>query len=284
MGKFQCCPTWRSRMRKYAGLATALIALAACQDATSPRPVALEPAKVNAAQSGIQNDYIVVLRADESDPDGSANALVKAHGGSLKHVYRTALKGFAVAGLPDAAVEALQRNPKVARVERDGIVSIDVGGGGTQSPTLSWGLDRIDATKGLDNSYTYPNDGSGVTAYIIDTGIYSGSSDFGTRIGVGVDEVDGGTPDDCHGHGTHVAGTIGGTKYGVAKAVTIVAVRVLDCTGYGTDSDVIAGIDWVAANATKPAVANMSLGGGLSPALNDAVTKAIAKGVVFAVA
>jgi subtilisin family serine protease len=239
-------------------------------------------AKVNAAQTAIQNDYIVVFRADESDPDGTANALVRAHGGSLTHIYRTALKGFAVAGLPDAAVEALQRNSKVVRVERDAIVTAD--DAGVEAPTPSWGLDRIDATTGLNQSYTYPNDGTGVTAYIIDTGINATSADFTGRIGTGVDEVDGGAPDDCNGHGTHVAGTVGGTKYGVAKNVRIVSVRVLNCQGSGTNSGVIAGIDWVAQNRTLPAVANMSLGGGFSQTLNDAVTAAIGKGVVFAIA
>ena len=128
--------------------------------------------------SAAQNDYIVTLRDDESDPEGQANGLVKAHGGSLKHVYRSALKGFAVGNLPDAAVEALQRNPRVASIERDGIVTVN----GTETPAPSWGIDRIDAAIGLDNSYTYPNNGTGVTAYIIDTGINSGSSEFTGRV------------------------------------------------------------------------------------------------------
>jgi len=264
----------------------ALVALAACQDSTSPRATAESPVRVNAAQSAAPNDYIVVFRSDESDPDGQANALVNAHGGSLRHTYRTALKGFAVSGLPDAAVEALRRNPRVAFVERDGIVTAD--GSGVEAPTPSWGLDRIDAgaaaAVALNNSYTYPNDGTGVTAYIIDTGINRTHSDFTGRILTGTDFVDGGTPDDCNGHGTHVAGTVGGTQYGVAKNVRIVSVRVLNCQGSGSTSDVIAGIDWVATNAIKPAVANMSLGGGFWQALNDAVKGAVAKGVTFAVA
>jgi subtilisin family serine protease len=268
-------------MVKYAVLGAVLVAVAACQDSTSPRPTAAAmPSGMSAAQGAATNDYIVVLRDDESDPGGTADALVKVHGGSLTHVYRTALKGFAVQNLPDAAVEALRRDPQVARVERDGIVTAD----GQQAPTPSWGLDRIDAAAGLDNSYTYPNDGSGVTAYIVDTGINPTSSDFTGRILTGVDFIDGGTPDDCHGHGTHVAGTVGGTTYGVAKNVKIVAVRVLNCAGSGSTSGVIAGVDWVAANANKPAVANMSLGGGASASLNQAVASAVASGVTFAVA
>jgi subtilisin family serine protease len=136
----------------------------------------------------------------------------------------------------------------------------------------------------FDGTCSWGSDGSGVTAYIIDTGINATSADFTGRIGTGVDEVDGGAPDDCNGHGTHVAGTVGGTKYGVAKNVRIVSVRVLNCQGSGTNSGVIAGIDWVAQNRTLPAVANMSLGGGFSQTLNDAVTAAIGKGVVFAIA
>jgi subtilisin family serine protease len=269
-------------MLKYAVLGTALVALAACQDSTSPRSAAELPARVNATQGVAPNDYIVVFRSDESDPDGQANALVKMHGGSLKHVYGAALKGFAVSGLPDAAVAALQRNPRVAFVERDGIMTAN--GAGVEAPTPSWGLDRIDAASGLNSSYTYPNDGTGVTAYIVDTGIYSTNADFTNRILAGTDFVDGGAPDDCNGHGTHVAGTIGGTKYGVAKNVRVVAVRVLNCQGSGTTADVIAGINWVAANAIKPAVANMSLGGGFSQSLNAAVAGAVSKGVTFAVA
>jgi subtilisin family serine protease len=269
-------------MLKYAVLGTTLVALAACQDSTSPRATAELPTRGNAAQGVAPNDYIVVFQSDESDPDGQANALVKAHGGSLTHVYRTALKGFAVSGLPDAAVQALQRNPRIARVERDGIVTAD--GSGVEAPTPSWGLDRIDAAGALNSSYAYPNDGTGVTAYIIDTGINPSHSDFTGRILTGTDFVDGGAPDDCNGHGTHVAGTVGGTKYGVAKNVRIVAVRVLNCQGSGSTSGVIAGIDWVAARTNRPAVANMSLGGAFWQALNDAVKGAVAQGITFAVA
>ena len=269
-------------MRKYAVLAPVMIVVAACQDATSPAPTTVAPGRVNAARNAMQNDYIVTFRDDEADPEGQANGLVKAHGGSLRHVYRYALKGFAVANLPDAAVAALQRNPHVARVERDGIVTVN----GTQTPSPSWGLDRIDSRTGTDGNYTYPNDGTGVTAYIIDTGINSASSDFTGRLGTGNDFVDANPPDDCHGHGTHVAGTVGGTKYGVAKKVTIVAVRVLDCSGNGSDADVIAGIDWVVGvhAAGQPAVANMSLGGDFLQSLNDAVQRATNDGIVMAVA
>ena len=269
-------------MQRYAAVAAVLFTVAACQDATSPRPIAGPPPAVTAAQGAASDDYIVVFKNDESDPGGSAEALVKSHGGQLKYVYRNALKGFAVQNLPAAAVEALQRNPRIELVEPDGIVTIDA----TQSPTPSWGLDRIDAALGRDNSYTYPNTASNVTAYIIDTGINSSITDLSGRILSGVDYIDGGTPEDCNGHGTHVAGTVAGSAYGVAKGAKVIAVRVLNCQGSGSTSGVIAGVDWVAGDAAtrKPAVANMSLGGGLYGPLNTAVNNAVASGVSFAVA
>ncbi|HET8659779.1 MAG TPA: S8 family serine peptidase, partial [Micromonosporaceae bacterium] len=136
----------------------------------------------------------------------------------------------------------------------------------------------------LDSSYTYPNTASNVHAYIIDTGIRFTHTDFGGRATSGFDAIDGGTADDCHGHGTHVAGTTGGTAYGVAKGVRLVAVRVLSCSGSGTTAQVVAGVDWVTANAVKPAVANMSLGGGVQTALDAAVANSIASGVTYAIA
>jgi aqualysin 1 len=272
-------------MVKYAALGAAVVALAACQDTTSPRATPAVPSSVNAAQGSTQNDYIVVLRDDESDPDGQASAAVKAHGGSLKHVYRTALKGYAIGNLPDAAVEALRRNPRVARIERDGIMTAD--GSGSQTGA-TWGIDRIDQrARPVDGVYNYGADGSGVTAYIIDTGIRTTHSEFGGRASSGYTAInDGNGTNDCNGHGTHVAGTVGGSTYGVAQNVTLVAVRVLGCSGSGSTSGVIAGIDWVTANhaAGVTAVANMSLGGGASLALDDAIARSVSDGVTYAVA
>jgi len=182
--------------------------------------------------------------------------------------------------LPEQAVEALSRNPNVAYIEPDSVIWAI---GSQSSPT--WGLNRIDQRAlPLDSTYNYDYTGSGVTAYIIDTGIYLGHTEFGGRASSGLDAIDGGNADDCNGHGTHVAGSVGGTKYGVAKDVQLVAVRVLDCGGSGTTSGVIAGIDWVTANAIKPAVANMSLGGGASTSLDTAVKNSIASGISYAVA
>jgi subtilisin family serine protease len=202
-------------------------------------------------------------------------------GGRVAHLYSTALSGFAVS-LPTTVAERLRTLPGVVAVERDAPVALTA----TQS-SATWGLDRIDQRAlPLSGTYSYTSTGAGVTAYVIDTGLRLNHADFGGRARSGFDSVDGGSADDCNGHGTHVGGTIGGSTYGVAKSVSLVAVRVLDCAGSGTNAGVIAGIDWVTANhqAGQPAVANMSLGGGASTALDNAVSRSIADGVSFAVA
>ncbi len=231
----------------------------------------------------IDGQYIVVLKDNGMDRGGvgrAAGNLASRHNGRVGLLYSAALRGFSVSmSASDAA--RLAADPAVAFVEQDGTVSIDA----TQSPTPSWGLDRIDQRAlPLNNSYTYPNTATNVHAYIIDTGIRFTHVDFGGRATSGFDAIDGGSADDCHGHGTHVSGTVGGSTYGVAKGVLLVGVRVLDCNGSGTNSQVIAGVDWVTSNAIKPAVANMSLGGGASTAIDNAVANSISSGVSYSIA
>jgi subtilisin family serine protease len=254
-------------------------------------PVAAAPdgprAPLFAADSpnAIRGQYIVVLKPDAvTRLDELIVAAEQLGGGETRLLerYEAALNGFA-AVLPDRAVEALRLHPAVDYIEVDQTVQIDA----TQAPA-TWGIDRIDQRNlPLSNSFTYNKTGAGVTAYIIDTGIRTSHNEFGGRAVDGTDRVDGSLPAaDCNGHGTHVAGTVGGATYGVAKGVRLVAVRVLNCSGSGSTSGVIGGIDWVTSNhqAGQPAVANMSLGGGVSTSLDNAVINSINDGVTYAIA
>jgi subtilisin family serine protease len=240
--------------------------------------------KLLRAERAIPGNYIVVFNEQVSNPHQAALELMGAYGGSARHVYTSALRGFSVT-LPEAAAIALSRDPRVSYVEEDGEVSLVA----TQTPA-TWGLDRIDQRDlPLNNTYNYNFTGNGVTAYIIDTGIRATHNEFGGRVNVGAGFTsinDGNGTNDCNGHGTHVSGTVGGATYGVAKNVSFVPVRVLNCQGSGTTSGVIAGVDYVTSHhqAGAPAVANMSLGGGASASLDDAVDNSINDGVVYAIA
>jgi subtilisin family serine protease len=277
-------------MHRRFAVTLAALALAACAEPPSTPPAAIkesigDDAPLFAKSGGgdpIQGQYIVVFKDDVADPHGKAKEKSLKHGGKLKFSYGAVLKGFA-AELTDDAVAALRADPDVAYVERDQTVSIST----TQSPAPSWGLDRIDQRSlPLSNSYTYNATASQQTvvrAYIIDTGIQTSHADFGGRASAVYDAF-GGNGQDCNGHGTHVAGTVGGSTYGVAKSIKLRAVRVLDCSGSGSNSGVIAGMDWVRVNGIHPAVANMSLGGGFSSATNTAANNLAASGVFLAVA
>ncbi|MFF8846631.1 S8 family peptidase [Streptomyces sp. NPDC015127] len=251
-------------------------------------PLALTPAVVSAAPADgptllvavadapaakeIKGRYIVTLK-EGSDPA----EVVKGSSVRTRHVYREVLSGFA-ADLTTAQLASLRRDARVASIEEDQKVTADA----TQY-NAPWGLDRIDQRSGRDGAYSYTRNGSGVTAYIIDTGIDTAHADFGGRAR-NVYDAFGGNGQDCNGHGTHVAGTVGGSTYGVAKGVQLRGVRVLNCQGSGSYSGIIAGFDWVRLNAVKPAVANASLGGGYSSAVNNAATNLANSGVHLAVA
>ena len=257
-------------------LAAGLFALATTVVATGT-PATAAPAtgqiRLAGTTDAVAGSYIVVLKS------GAQKAkLSKAYGATVKRDFGKALNGFE-AGMTEAQAKRLAADSSVAYVEQNQRVSIAA----TQT-NATWGLDRIDQrARPLSTTYTYPVTASNVTAYIIDTGILYSHSQFGGRARAGYDAVGTGAVD-CNGHGTHVAGTVGGSTYGVAKAVKLVGVRVLSCSGSGTTAGVIAGVNWVTANAVKPAVANMSLGGGVSTALDNAVANSIASGITYAVA
>ena len=278
---------------KQAACTFSLLAAASCgpgmeeQDfeTNEPKQEIAEMAQLLRSSRPIPGEYIVVLKSDLKEVAqrgaGSIGQEIAAqHGGQVFQTYEHALKGFAVR-MPEARVQQLRADKRVAYVEENQ----EVFAVATQTGA-TWGIDRSDQRDlPLNQTYNYNADGTGVHAYIVDTGVKLTHQEFAGRMGNGFDAVtSGGSANDCNGHGTHVAGTVAGTTYGVAKKATVHAVRVLDCNGSGTNAGVIAGVDWVKNNHVKPAVANMSLGGGASQTLDDAVTNAIAAGVVFAVA
>ncbi|MEU2259864.1 S8 family peptidase [Streptomyces sp. NPDC019645] len=230
------------------------------------------------AEGAVAGSYIVLL-----DEKADKKELAEEYGGSLQRNYSSAVNGFSASGLSETEAKRLAADPAVDKVVQNKKFTVNA----TQDNPPSWGLDRVDqADTAGDSKYTYPDGaGEGVTAYVIDTGVRVTHKDFEGRASHGFDAIDNDeTADDGNGHGTHVAGTIAGASHGVAKKAKIVAVRVLDDSGSGTTEQVVAGIDWVTKNHQGPSVANMSLGGGADPALDEAVQKAVAAGVTFGVA
>ena len=265
-------------MKGRIAVALSALLLAACAESptTPTAPLQQGPTQaplIKAPSGGVEGQYIVVLKDEVQSTSEKAKAKAEKKGGKLKHAYAAVLNGFA-AELSDEAVADLRLDPEVAYIEQDQEVSINA----TQSGA-TWGIDRIDQrNRPLSGTYTYATTASNVHAYIIDTGLRPTHSEFGGR----ANTVYGG--DDCNGHGTHVSGTIGGSTYGVAKGVRLHGVRVLGCNGSGTWSAIIAGMDWVRVNHIKPAVANMSLGGGFSSSVNTAANNLSNAGVFVAVA
>jgi subtilisin family serine protease len=248
-------------------------------------------ADLRAAKNPIRGQYIVVLKDGAASLAGERSSAARVsivardmagkHRARVKKSFEHALRGFVVEA-DDAALTRLLADPNVAYVEEDGIVTLSA----TQTGA-TWGLDRIDQRNlPLSGSYTYDTSATGVHAYIVDTGVLTGHTQFTGRMGNGFRAIadDGRGTSDCNGHGTHVAGTVGGTTYGVAKGAIIHPVRVFGCGSSGSTSDIIAGINWVTANHVKPAVANMSLGGPASSATDTAVNNLISAGVVAVVA
>jgi aqualysin 1 len=252
----------------------------------APQAASFELKRANADRELIPNRYIVVLKKSperalsSADVQQLAVSVASQYGAKVARTYAHALQGFS-AQMDERQAEALRQDPRVDFIEQDAVVRLSA-----SQPGATWGLDRIDQSDlPLDTTYNYALTGAGVNAYIIDTGIRLTHAEFQGRALTGFDAVTpGGTANDCNGHGTHVAGTVGGATYGVAKGVKLHAVRVLDCGGSGTYEGVVAGVDWVTANHVKPAVANMSLGGGVSDALDQAIRNSITAGVVYAVA
>ena len=276
-----------SRPVRAAWVAGGLLVLGACSR-TAP-PTAPEEPELGVAGTG-GDAIIVVFDRAVFDPPGLARQLAAEYGGTLRYTYRHALKGFA-GTFPAAAAAGLARHPAVDYVAPDGVVRAI----GTQANPPSWGIDRVDqADLPLDQGYTWPNSGAGARVYVLDTGIRRTHVEFGGRAsyvpnptnGDFVHDAHGNANGalDCHGHGTHVAGTAVGVNTGVAKGALVIAGRVLDCAGSGTYAGVIAGVDWITGNGVKPAVVSMSLGGPGSQPLVDAIGNSIAAGFGYAVA
>ncbi|NUP15516.1 MAG: S8 family peptidase [Streptomyces sp.] len=273
----------RIRRLRWAGGLTAVTCVAALSASTLPAHAAPEGQILGAGVPGaISGSYVVTLKGGTKAPSAAGKSLADKYGAKISHSYGTVLNGYAIrAG--ERQAKRLAADSRVASVVQDTRVTLEH----NQRNPPSWGLDRIDqANLPLDKSYTWPESaGSGVTVYVIDTGIRISHKDFGGRASYGWDFVgDDRTASDGNGHGTHVAGTIAGSRYGVAKNAKVVSVRVLDNAGAGTTAQVIAGIDWVTKHARKPAVANVSLGGYRNAQLDAAVRNSIASGVTYTVA
>ncbi len=237
------------------------------------------------SNKAIDGEYIVVFnetkgKLSAKDTDFKAKNFSQKHSVNPKHIYRNSIKGFTIT-TNEAKARLIANEPDVAYVVENSMVYAN-----EIQNDAPWGLDRLDQrTLPLNSTYNYSNNSTGVHAYVIDSGINTAHVEFGGRASKDFSSVqDAYGLDDCNGHGTHVAGIIGAKTYGVAKNVNLHSVRVLNCAGSASVAGVIAGIDWVTANAIRPAVANMSLGGSANLALDNAVKASINSGIVYTVA
>ncbi|WNG37253.1 S8 family serine peptidase [Archangium violaceum] len=282
MNNHRFLPT--SALRGFASVLPLFLGVTACGDNPDDPGTGRPPLEIIRPEDAIAGQYLFFFDealVEDQDVARVADELTREHGGSVAEIFEGSLRGFLGSGLDDAQALRISQDLRVASVGQDGYIQL------TETQTdATWGLDRIDErARALNTRYEQTTTGKGVNVYVIDTGIRSTHTDFGGRVVSGFTAIkDGKGTEDCRGHGTHVAGTIGGSKWGVAKDTRLHAVRVLDCDGRGSISSVLQGINWVTTNHVKPAVANMSLGGGAYALMDDAVRKSIAAGVTYVLA